>query len=83
MKKYLVTKDCAGYKGRYWRQDMIVELDDSEKPPKHFELISAEKEKDIRFKSALEKDKPVTLSELGMRRPEEVVTAAKVLGNRK
>ena len=42
MKTYRVLRDCVGFKRKMWYQDQIVELEDDEKPPHHFELIKGQ-----------------------------------------
>ena len=37
--KYRVIRNCYGFKGRYWEKDQIVEVDNTEIPPEHFEKI--------------------------------------------
>lgn len=39
MKTYKVIRATVGYKGRYWNEGEIVELEDSDTPPIHFELV--------------------------------------------
>jgi len=38
--KYLVLRDCYGFKKRYWNKGTVVELDASEKPPHQFQPIA-------------------------------------------
>ena len=45
MKKYKVARNCHGFKRRYWEAGTIVEFDDDEQPPRHFELIDDSKAK--------------------------------------
>lgn len=58
--KYLVLRDCYGFKKRYWTKGTIVELDASEKPPHQFRLIQVEPkppepEREIKSFSELQK----------------------------
>lgn len=40
MTKYKVIRDTHGFQGRYWNQGDIVDLDEAEKPPRHFVPVS-------------------------------------------
>lgn len=58
--KYLVLRDCYGFKGRYWNAGTVVELDESENPPHHFQKIEKAPEpkpaeKEIKTFSELQK----------------------------
>ena len=44
MKTYRVIRKCIGFKGRMWQKGQIVDLEDHEKPPHHFELINKHEE---------------------------------------
>lgn len=39
MSKYIVIRDNYGFKGRYWTEGEIVDLDKGEIPPNHFEIL--------------------------------------------
>lgn len=39
MKTYRVKTNCYGFKGKYWEESTIVQLEDDEEPPIHFELM--------------------------------------------
>ena len=39
MKRYRVIRDNFGFKGGYWTEGQIVDLQDDETPPKHFEPL--------------------------------------------
>lgn len=39
MTTYRVARDCYGFKGGYWKEGQIVELEDDEKPPYHFQKV--------------------------------------------
>jgi hypothetical protein len=58
--KYLVLRDCYGFKGRFWHKDEIVELAENENPPHHFQHIEKEPEpkpaeKELRSFSEIQK----------------------------
>jgi hypothetical protein len=38
--KYIVIKDCVGFRNRYWAKGTVVELAKGELPPHHFEVMS-------------------------------------------
>ena len=43
MKKYKVLRNCAGYKnGGLYYKDSVVEFEDDDTPPHHFELIEGD-----------------------------------------
>jgi hypothetical protein len=44
--KYIVLRDCHGFKNRYWRKGQVVTVNDSDKfsVPKHFEPIDRDPE---------------------------------------
>lgn len=44
MAKYKVLRDCHGFRGGYWIKGQIVEINPSENPPEHFQLIGNGKE---------------------------------------
>jgi hypothetical protein len=37
--KYVVSCNCYGFRGRYWCEGEIVEVNPKEKPPEHFKCI--------------------------------------------
>lgn len=37
--KYLVIRNCCGFRNRYWEAGEIVEIDPSENPPEHFQKM--------------------------------------------
>lgn len=39
MQRYKVIRDCVGFQRRMWKEGTIVDLDDHEKPPHHFQLL--------------------------------------------
>jgi len=41
VKTYRVIRDCIGFKKRRWTAGEIVELDDNDNPPRHFERVDA------------------------------------------
>ena len=38
--KYIVIRDCVGFRNRYWAKGTVVELAEGEVPPHHFEVAS-------------------------------------------
>ena len=43
MAKWIVKRTCHGFKGRYWEEGTIVELEDDVNPPNHFERYDSKK----------------------------------------
>jgi hypothetical protein len=79
--KYKVMRDCHGYKGKYWKQDDIVEFDADDTPPRHFlPLDGSPKAKEVLRKDEEEK---MALSQLAHKSIKPQPTAAKVLRNQK
>lgn len=39
MARYIVERQCFGFKKRLWEKGQIVELDPASNPPRHFRLL--------------------------------------------
>jgi len=60
MVRYRVIRDTFGFKGGYWTEGQIVDLQDDEVPPKHFERLDG---REVPSK-APEPSEPSTFSEM-------------------